>query len=70
MTITPCQGSPCYMKSVESSRWKLLKQGTSVPIKPGDICSLIPEKCWFKVVSVSENMENNQEQTLKRKVLN
>nr|XP_003707377.2 PREDICTED: aprataxin and PNK-like factor isoform X5 [Megachile rotundata] len=67
MTITPCQVSPCYMKSVESSRWQLLKLGTTVPIKPGDICSLIPEKCWFKVISVSENMENNQEQTLKRK---
>ncbi|XP_034177442.2 uncharacterized protein LOC117602943 isoform X1 [Osmia lignaria lignaria] len=63
MTITPHQISPCYMKSVESSQWKLLKLGITVPIKPGDICSLIPDKCWFKVLLVPDNMD-----TLKRKV--
>lgn len=55
------------MKSAECSRWQLLKLGTSVPIKPGDVCSLLPDKCWFKIVSVPETMEENDE-TLERKV--
>ncbi|XP_043255606.1 aprataxin and PNK-like factor isoform X2 [Colletes gigas] len=66
MTITPNQVSPCYMKSAESSRWQLLKIGATVPIKAGDICSLVSNKCWFKIVLVPEIMEDNQENVLKR----
>ncbi|XP_076667409.1 uncharacterized protein LOC143368499 isoform X2 [Andrena cerasifolii] len=55
------------MKSIESSRWKLLKLGTTVPIKPGDVCSLIPHKCWFKVVLVPDIMEDIKEHPSKRK---
>ncbi|XP_016912312.1 aprataxin and PNK-like factor isoform X2 [Apis cerana] len=65
MTITPV--SPCYMKSTESSRWQLLKLGVTVPIKPGDVCTLVPEKCWFKIILVSDKMENNEDYALKRK---
>ncbi|XP_017792118.1 PREDICTED: aprataxin and PNK-like factor [Habropoda laboriosa] len=67
MTITPHQVSSCYMKSSESPRWQLLKLGNTVPIKPGDVCSLVPHKCWFKIISLSDKMENNEECTLKRK---
>ncbi|XP_031825512.1 uncharacterized protein LOC116423907 isoform X2 [Nomia melanderi] len=55
------------MKSTETSRWQLLKLGVTVPIKPGDICSLVSEKCWFKVVSEPSMMEINEENTEKRK---
>ncbi|KAK9306034.1 hypothetical protein QLX08_003105 [Tetragonisca angustula] len=65
MTITPI--APCYMKSIESSRWQLLKLGVTVPIKPGDVCTLLPDKCWFKIISVPERMENNEDSILKRK---
>ncbi|XP_076234712.1 uncharacterized protein LOC143179386 [Calliopsis andreniformis] len=65
MTITPV--SPCYMKSTESSQWQLLKLGSAVPIKPGDIFFLMPYKCWFKIILVPEMMEDNQEFILKRK---
>ncbi|KZC06383.1 Aprataxin and PNK-like factor [Dufourea novaeangliae] len=65
MTITPV--SPCYMKSTETSRWKLLKVGTTVPLKPGDVCSLLSHKCWFKVMSVPVTMEDDQEHAIKRK---
>lgn len=58
------------MKSVGSSRWQLLKLGVTVPIKPGDVCTLVPDKCWFKIISVPERMENNEDSILKRKVLN
>ncbi|XP_076759778.1 uncharacterized protein LOC143428607 [Xylocopa sonorina] len=68
LTITPYQVTPCYMKSIESSRWQLLELGATVAIKPGDICSLLPDKCWFKILSVSNNMENDNESALKRKV--
>lgn len=67
MTITPYQVAPCYMKSTDSSKWKLLELGTTVPIKPGDVCSLLPDKCWFKIISVPTTMES--ESALKRKVL-
>ncbi|CAL7951240.1 unnamed protein product [Xylocopa violacea] len=66
LTITPV--TPCYMKSIESSRWQLLKLGATVAIKPGDICSLLSDKCWFKIISVSNKMDNDNESTLKRKV--
>ncbi|OAD58333.1 Aprataxin and PNK-like factor [Eufriesea mexicana] len=66
MTIIPV--SPCYMKSIESSRWQFLKLGVTVPIKPGDICTLVLDKCWFKIISVSDKMENNKDNTLKRKL--
>ncbi|XP_048262158.1 aprataxin and PNK-like factor isoform X2 [Bombus terrestris] len=66
MTITPV--APCYMKSIESSRWQLLKLGVAVPVKPGDVCTLVPDKCWFKIISVPDKMENNEDYTLKRKV--
>lgn len=58
------------MKSTESSRWQLLKLGVTVPIKPGDVCTLVPEKCWFKIILVSDKMENNEDYALKRKVRN
>ncbi|KAG7204095.1 hypothetical protein KM043_001944 [Ampulex compressa] len=64
MKITPVR--PCYIKSKDSSRWRLLKLGIGVPIKTGDVCSLLPEKCWFKVISVSNMMEDN-DRSLKRK---
>ncbi|KAK1132489.1 hypothetical protein K0M31_013872 [Melipona bicolor] len=67
MTITPYQIAPCHMKSIESSRWQLLKLGVTVPIKPGDVCTLLPDKCWFKIISVPERMENNEDSILKRK---
>ncbi|CAK9822816.1 Aprataxin and PNK-like factor [Anthophora retusa] len=70
MTITPSQVSSCYMKSSESPRWQLLELGNTVPIKPGDVCSLIPHKCWFKIISVPDKLENNEEYTLKRKANN
>lgn len=54
------------MKQVGCTRWQFLKLGTNVPIKPGDVCSLLPDKCWFKVISVSDTMEENN-QILKRK---
>ncbi|CAD1469660.1 unnamed protein product [Heterotrigona itama] len=59
--------APCYMKSIESSRWQLLKLGVTVPIKPGDVCTLVPDKCWFKIISVPERIENNEDSILKRK---
>ncbi|XP_014473170.1 PREDICTED: aprataxin and PNK-like factor isoform X3 [Dinoponera quadriceps] len=64
MTITPMV--PCYMKPSGCTRWQPLRFGSSTPIKPGDVCSLLPDKCWFKVISVPETMEKN-DQTLKRK---
>ncbi|XP_012222159.1 aprataxin and PNK-like factor isoform X2 [Linepithema humile] len=65
MTITPV--APCYMKSAGCAKWQSLKSGSRVPIKPGDVCSLLPDKCWFKVISVPDTMEEN-DQILKRKV--
>ncbi|XP_076283224.1 uncharacterized protein LOC143210335 [Lasioglossum baleicum] len=65
MTITPV--ASCFLKSCETSRWKLLKLGTTVSIKPGDICSLISDKCWFKIVPVPSTMEINKENAMKRK---
>lgn len=53
------------MKPTGCTQWKSLKLGDSVPIKLGDVCSLLPDKCWFKVISAAME-ENNQ--TLKRKV--
>ncbi|KAM0732162.1 Aprataxin and PNK-like factor [Formica fusca] len=64
MTISPVV--PCYMKQAGCARWQFLKLGTSVPIKAGDVCSLLPNKCWFKVISVPDTMERNN-QILKRK---
>ncbi|KAF7415201.1 hypothetical protein HZH68_003690 [Vespula germanica] len=64
MTLTPV--SPCYIKSTGSSRWHLLKLGTAVPIKPGDICSLLSDKCWFKIITMSETVEKHNH-LLKRK---
>ncbi|XP_046832429.1 aprataxin and PNK-like factor isoform X1 [Vespa crabro] len=66
MTLTPYQVSPCYIKSTGSSRWHLLKLGTAVPIKPGDICSLLSDKCWFKIMTMSETVEKDNH-LLKRK---
>ncbi|XP_014602219.1 PREDICTED: aprataxin and PNK-like factor [Polistes canadensis] len=66
ITLTPYQISPCYIKSSGSSRWHLLKLGTSVPIKPGDICSLLSNKCWFKIITMSETTEKDNH-LLKRK---
>ncbi|XP_043686309.1 aprataxin and PNK-like factor isoform X4 [Vespula pensylvanica] len=66
MTLTPYQVSPCYIKSTGSSRWHLLKLGTAVPIKPGDICSLLSDKCWFKIITMSETVEKHNH-LLKRK---
>ncbi|XP_054012079.1 aprataxin and PNK-like factor [Hylaeus anthracinus] len=57
------------MKSTKSMRWQLLKSGATVPIKPGDICSLLKDKCWFKVVLMSDTMESNEEHASKRKAL-
>ncbi|XP_020290741.1 aprataxin and PNK-like factor isoform X2 [Pseudomyrmex gracilis] len=65
MTITPVV--PCYMKSAGCARWKSLKVGSSTQIKPGDVCSLLPDKCWFKIISVPDIM-TEIDQTLKRKV--
>lgn len=62
MTITPV--SPCYLKSIGSTRWELLKLGQSIPIGPGDICSLLPWRSWFKVIQVSASMD---ESSYKRK---
>ncbi|XP_011265654.1 aprataxin and PNK-like factor isoform X1 [Camponotus floridanus] len=64
MTISPVV--PCYMKQAGCTRWQFLKLGSSVPIKPGDVCSLLPDKCWFKVISMPDTMEEN-DQILKRK---
>ncbi|KAL2717711.1 aprataxin and PNK-like factor isoform X2 [Vespula squamosa] len=64
MTLTPV--SPCYIKSTGSSRWHLIKLGTAVPIKPGDICSLLSDKCWFKIITMSETVEKHNH-LLKRK---
>ncbi|KAG5315664.1 APLF factor, partial [Pseudoatta argentina] len=64
MTITPV--APCYMKPAGCARWRSLKLGNSVPIKPGDVCSLLPDKCWFKIISTDTMQEGDQ--TLKRKV--
>ncbi|XP_017890117.1 aprataxin and PNK-like factor isoform X2 [Ceratina calcarata] len=66
ITLTPI--APCYVKSIDSTRWQLVKLGTTVPLKPGDMCSLVPEKCWFKVQAVATKMESNEENTLKRRV--
>lgn len=55
------------MKSAGCARWRALKLGNSVPIKPGDVCSLLPDKCWFKIISVPDTMQEG-DQTLKRKV--
>ncbi|XP_077265389.1 uncharacterized protein LOC143899191 isoform X1 [Temnothorax americanus] len=65
MTITPV--APCYMKPSGCARWRALKLGSSVPIKPGDVCSLLPDKCWFKIISVPDTMREG-DQTLKRKI--
>ncbi|EZA59034.1 Aprataxin and PNK-like factor [Ooceraea biroi] len=54
------------MKSIGCARWQALKLGTSVPIRPGDVCSLLPEKCWFKIMSAPDTMDES-EQRLKRK---
>lgn len=54
------------MKQVGCARWQFLKLGNSVPIKPGDVCSLLPDKCWFKVISMPDTMEENN-RILKRK---
>ncbi|XP_018313922.1 aprataxin and PNK-like factor isoform X2 [Mycetomoellerius zeteki] len=54
------------MKSAGCARWRSLKLGSSVPIKPGDVCSLLPDKCWFKIISTDTMQEGDQ--TLKRKV--
>ncbi|KAL0105362.1 hypothetical protein PUN28_016786 [Cardiocondyla obscurior] len=59
MTITPV--APCYMKSAGFTQWQPLKLGITVPIKPNDICSLLPDKCWFKIVSVTDTMENGDQ---------
>lgn len=56
------------MKSIDSTRWQLIKLGTTVPLKPGDICSLVPDKCWFKVLAVVNTMESNGGTPVKRKV--
>ncbi|KYN27019.1 PREDICTED: ATP-dependent DNA helicase ku70 isoform X1 [Trachymyrmex cornetzi] len=64
MTITPV--APCYMKPAGCARWRSLKLGDSVPIKPGDVCSLLPDKCWFKIISTDMMQEGDQ--MLKRKV--
>ncbi|KAI4496974.1 hypothetical protein M0802_007922 [Mischocyttarus mexicanus] len=66
ITLTPYQVLPCYIKSSGSSRWDLLKLGTSVPIKPGDICSLLSNKCWFKIITMNEMTEKDNH-LLKRK---
>ncbi|XP_011052359.1 PREDICTED: aprataxin and PNK-like factor isoform X2 [Acromyrmex echinatior] len=54
------------MKPAGCARWRSLKLGNSVPIKPGDVCSLLPDKCWFKIISTDTMQEGDQ--TLKRKV--
>lgn len=54
------------MKQAGCARWQFLKLGSSVPIKAGDVCSLLPDKCWFKIISVADTMEENH-QILKRK---
>ncbi|XP_029170385.1 WD repeat-containing protein 20-like [Nylanderia fulva] len=64
MTISPVV--PCYMKQAGCARWQFLKLGSSVPIKAGDVCSLLPDKCWFKIISIPDMMEEN-DQILKRK---
>ncbi|KYN33706.1 Aprataxin and PNK-like factor [Trachymyrmex septentrionalis] len=64
MTITPV--APCYMKPAGCARWRSLELGNSVPIKPGDVCSLLPDKCWFKIISTDTMQEGDQ--MLKRKV--
>ncbi|KAK2589172.1 hypothetical protein KPH14_001988 [Odynerus spinipes] len=66
MTLTPCQVSPCYVKPTGSSRWQLLKIGTTIPVKPGDICSLLSNKCWFKIMTMPDTMEKD-DHLLKRK---
>jgi len=53
------------MKSTGCTRWQALKLGTSVPIKPGDVCSLLPEKCWFKIISVTNIMDENEKKSKK-----
>ncbi|XP_078036163.1 uncharacterized protein LOC144469592 [Augochlora pura] len=65
MTITPV--ASCYMKSSETSGWKLLELGTTVPIKPGDICTLVSAKCCFKVRPAPSTMEIKEEHAVKRK---
>lgn len=55
------------MKSTECTKWRFLKSGSRVPIKPGDICSLLPDKCWFKIISMPDTMEETN-QMLKRKI--
>lgn len=55
------------MKSAGCTRWRSLELGSSVPIKPGDVCSLLPDKCWFKIISMPDTMQEG-DQTLKRKV--
>ncbi|CAL1687189.1 unnamed protein product [Lasius platythorax] len=64
MTISPVV--PCYMKQAGCARWQFLKLGSNVPIKAGDVCSLLPDKCWFKIISMPDTMEEN-DQILKRK---
>ncbi|KAL6256197.1 hypothetical protein P5V15_012313 [Pogonomyrmex californicus] len=54
------------MKSAGCARWRSLELGSSVPIKPGDVCSLLPDKCWFKIISVPDMMQES-DQILKRK---
>ncbi|XP_018402306.1 PREDICTED: aprataxin and PNK-like factor [Cyphomyrmex costatus] len=54
------------MKPAGCARWRSLKLGSSVPIKPGDVCSLLPDKCWFKIISTDTMQEGDQ--TLKRKI--
>ncbi|XP_066593190.1 aprataxin and PNK-like factor isoform X2 [Prorops nasuta] len=56
---------PCYIKSVGCARWKFLKLGETMPIKSGDICSLLPITCLLKVASIYV-METNKS-NLKRK---
>nr|XP_033324133.1 aprataxin and PNK-like factor [Megalopta genalis] len=65
LTLTPVVS--CFMRSSETSRWQLLKLGTTVPIKPGDICSLVSDKCCFKIVPVPSTMEIKEEHAVKRK---
>ena len=56
------------MKSVGSTRWRSLKIGSTIPIHIGDICSLLPEKSWFKVTSCDDSTMEDADSNSKRKV--
>ncbi|XP_012276252.1 aprataxin and PNK-like factor isoform X2 [Orussus abietinus] len=67
MTITPNQVAPCYIKTTGSTSWELLKLGCTVPINIGDICCLLPDKSWIKIVETMA-AEQSDEQPPEKKV--